>query len=76
MERLLKNLGESHDLYVQSNTLLPADVIQNFSKMCIGIYELDPAHFFSARRLTRQGSLREKCPNTEFFLVRNFPHSD
>ena len=21
-------------------------------------------------------TLREKCPNTEFFLVRNFPHSD
>ena len=21
-------------------------------------------------------SLREKCPNTEFFLVRIFPHSD
>ena len=23
-----------------------------------------------------QNSLREKCPNTEFFLVRIFPHSD
>ena len=23
-----------------------------------------------------KGSLREKCPNTEFFLVRIFPHSD
>ena len=21
-------------------------------------------------------TLREKCPNKEFFLVRNFPHSD
>ena len=21
-------------------------------------------------------SLREKCPNTEFFLIRTFPHSD
>ena len=24
----------------------------------------------------RLGTLREKCPNTEFFLVRIFPHSD
>ena len=24
----------------------------------------------------RKYSLREKCPNTEFFLVRIFPHSD
>ena len=24
----------------------------------------------------RMIALREKCPNTEFFLVRFFPHSD
>ena len=26
--------------------------------------------------LTIKDSLCEKCPNTKFFLVRNFPHSD
>ena len=25
---------------------------------------------------SHKSSLREKCPNTEFFLVRIFPHSD
>ena len=43
----LKNLGEYHDLYVQSDTLLLADVFENFRNMCIEVYELDPAHFLS-----------------------------
>ena len=41
----LKNLGGYHDLDVQSDTLLLADMIENFRNKCIKIYELDPAHF-------------------------------
>ena len=41
----LKNLGGYHDLYVQSDTLLLADVFENLRNKCILIYELDPAHF-------------------------------
>ena len=44
----LKNPGDYHDLYVQSNTLLLADVCENFRNKCIEIYELYPAHFLSA----------------------------
>ena len=40
-----KNLGDYHDLYVQSNTLLIADVLENFRNICIKVYDLDPAHF-------------------------------
>ena len=43
----LKNLGEYHNLYVQSDTLLLADLFENFRNMCIKVYELDPAHFLS-----------------------------
>ena len=43
----IKNLGEYHDFYVRSNTLLLADVFENFRNMCLEIYELDPAKFFS-----------------------------
>ena len=43
-----KNLGDYHDLYVQSDTLLLADVFENFRNMRIKVYELDPAHFLSA----------------------------
>ena len=41
-----KNLGDYHDLYVQSDTLLLADVFENFRNMCIEVCELDPAHFY------------------------------
>ena len=44
----IKNLGEYHDLYVQSDTLLLADVFENFRDRCINTYKLDPAHFLSA----------------------------
>ena len=36
-----KNLGDYHDLYVQNDTLLLADVFENFRNKCIEIYELD-----------------------------------
>ena len=41
-----KNLGDYHDVYVQSDTLLVAYVFENFRNKCIEIYELDPAHFY------------------------------
>ena len=33
----IKNLGEYHDLYFISNTLLLADVFENFRKICLEI---------------------------------------
>ena len=54
-----KNLGDYHDLYVQSDTLLLADVFENFRNMCIKVYELDPAHFLSAPRLAWQAYLKK-----------------
>ena len=40
-ELKLKNLGDYHYLHVQSDTLLLADVFQNFRNKCIEIFELE-----------------------------------
>ena len=55
----LKNLGEYHDLYVQSDTLLLADVFGNFRNTCLKVYELDPAHFLSLPGLAWQACLKK-----------------
>ena len=52
----IKNFGE-YDLYVQSDTLLLADVLENFRNICLKIYELDPAKFLSAPGLVWQVAL-------------------
>ena len=55
----LENLGEYHDLYVQSDTLLLADVFENFRNTCLKVYELDPAHFLSLPGLAWQACLKK-----------------
>ena len=57
-ELKLKNLGVPHDLYLQSDTLLLADVFENFRNKCIEIYELDSARFLSAPGLAWQACLK------------------
>ena len=52
-------MGENHDLYVQSVTLLLADVFENFRDQFIEIYRLDPAQFLSAPRLAWQACLKK-----------------
>ena len=55
----IKNLGEYHDLYVQSDTFLLTDVYENFRDRCIDTYELDPAHYLSAPGLAWQACLKK-----------------
>ena len=43
----IKNLGEYHDLYVQSDTILLADVFESFRNLFLNTYKLDPAYFLS-----------------------------
>ena len=50
----IKGLGKYHDLYIQNDTLLLADVFESFRNKCIEIYELYPAHSLSASKLAWQ----------------------
>ena len=66
----LKHLGEYHDLHVQSDTLLLADVFENFRNMCIKVYELDPANFLTAPGLAWQACL--KITDVKLELLKKF----
>ena len=66
----LNNLGDYHDLYVRSDTLLLADIFQNFRKAYIKNYELDPAHFVSLPGLAWQACLKKT--NVELELLTDY----
>ena len=51
-------------MYLKIDTLILADVFENFRKTCLKIYQLDPAKFLSAPGLAWQAALT----NTEVKL--------
>ena len=66
----LNNLGDYHDLYVRSDTLLLADVFENFRNACLNNYELDPTHFVSLPGLAWQVCLKKT--NVELELITDY----
>ena len=52
-------------MYVQSDTLLLADVFEKFRDTCIEIYRFDPSHFLSAPWLAWQACLEKTNVNLE-----------
>ena len=62
--------GNYHDLYVQSDTLLLADVFNNSRDTCLKEYELDPAHFLSLPGLTWPACLKKT--NIELELLTDY----
>ena len=55
----INNFGDYHDLYVKRDTLLLADVFENFRQARLKSYELDPAHFISLPGLAWQACLKK-----------------
>ena len=65
----IKNCGEYYDLYVQSDTLLLADVLENLRNMCLEICELDPVYFVSAPRLAWQACLKRAVVIADYDII-------
>ena len=55
-----QTLPDYHDIYLQSDVLLLADVFENFRKACFEHYKLDPAHYYTAPGLAWDACLKEK----------------
>ena len=56
----IKNLGGCQDLYLKRDTLVLFDVLKNFRKMCLNIYDLDHVKFLSAPGLPWQAAALKK----------------
>ena len=54
----LQNLGDLHDLYMETDTLLLADVFENYRKTILKHYGLDPIHFYTAPSLSWSAGLK------------------
>ena len=52
--------------FLKSATLL-ADILEDFRKICIEIYELDPAKFPSVPRLVWQEALQKTKVNCNYY---------
>lgn len=63
----MKTMRDYHDLYLITDTLLLADVFEEFRKMCLENYKLDPVHSYTAPGLSWQAALR--MTNVELDLL-------
>ena len=59
-EEFWTGIGDYHDLHVQCDTLLLADVFEKFRDTCIDISGLDPSYFLSAPGLAWQVFLKKR----------------
>ena len=64
-EFVLKNMGDYHDLYLETDVILLANVFESFRKVCLDNYGLDPAHFYTAPGLAWKACLKKTGVNLE-----------
>ena len=64
------NLGDYHDLYLTTDTLLLACVFETFRKICYNTYGLDCAQYFSAPNLAGDAYLRTTGVKLELLQER------
>ena len=55
----IRNLGDYHDLCLQTDVILLANVFKAFRNTCLEHYKLDPAHFYTSPGLAWKACLRK-----------------
>ena len=73
-EFCIKNMREYHELYLNLDVLLLADICENFRKTCIADYGLDPLNYYTLPGFTFDACLKftgqelDLFTNSEMFL--------
>ena len=62
------NMGDYHDLYLKTDTILLANVFESFRSVCMKNYGLDPAHFYTAPGLAWKACLMKTGIRLELLL--------
>ena len=62
-------MGQNHYLYLRSDVLLLANIFENFREICLEIYELEPAEFFSAPVLAWRADLKNTGVELELLQI-------
>jgi hypothetical protein len=65
----MKTTKDYHDLYLETDVLLLADIFEKFRKTCLKNYKHDPAHYLSAPGLSWDAFLKRS--GAEIELVSN-----
>ncbi|XP_048588392.1 uncharacterized protein LOC125572222 [Nematostella vectensis] len=61
----MRTMEDYHDLYIESDVLLLADVFENFRNVCLENYGLDPAWYYTAPGLAWDAALKITKVNLE-----------
>ena len=67
----MKSMKDYHKLYNETDVLLLADVFENFRDLCLKIYGLDPAYYFTAPGLAWDACLKMTNINLELLSETN-----
>ena len=68
-----RNLGDYHNLYVATDTLLLADIFENFRDVCLNKYGLDPAHSYNSPGLSWDALLKKTGAELELLTSKHAP---
>ena len=54
----MKTFGDYHDIYLKTDVLLLADIFENFRKLCLNYYRLDPCHYYGTPGISWDACLK------------------